>query len=82
MEALALIIIVGLGVTMVAGVATVLTIKNLIKIAGPNEVLIFSGRGGFRSIKGGRGYRWPLIETVDRIDLTRLQRCRPCSGVI
>ncbi len=72
MEALALIIIVGLGVTMVAGVATVLTIKNLIKIAGPNEVLIFSGRGGFRSIKGGRGYRWPLIETVDRIDLTNM----------
>jgi flotillin len=35
-------------------------------------VLIFSGRGGYRSIKGGRGYRWPLIETVDRIDLTNM----------
>lgn len=72
MEAFFLIAIVVIGVVLFASTTVVLTVKNLIKIAGPNEVLIFSGRGGYRSIKGGRGYRWPLIEAVDRIDLTNM----------
>lgn len=47
-------------------------------ICQPNEVLIFSGRRrtttdgrqiGYRVIKGGRGFRVPLLERVDRLDL-------------
>jgi flotillin len=47
----------------------------------PNEVLIFTGRRrrvgpdrvvGYRVIKGGMGWRWPLIERVDRMDLTNM----------
>ncbi|MEQ1566503.1 MAG: SPFH domain-containing protein [Myxococcota bacterium] len=53
---------------------------NLLHICEPNEVLIFSGRRrattngpvGYRVIKGGRGWRVPLIERVDRLDLTNM----------
>ncbi len=47
-------------------------------ICQPNEVIIFSGRKrrtsdgrdvGYRVIKGGRAFRIPLLEKVDRLDL-------------
>lgn len=69
------------GVSVMAFMAALAVARNLIHICGPNEVLVFSGgkstdsRGrprGFRIIKGGRGFRIPLIETVDRIDLTNM----------
>ena len=55
-------------------------LKNLIYVCGPNEVLIFSGTTtptpngtrGYRVIRGGRGMRWPLLETVDNLDLTNM----------
>lgn len=57
-------------------VAAVGLAKNLLHICEPNEVLIFSGglasEEGYRVIKGGRGWRIPLIEKVDRIDLTNM----------
>lgn len=52
-----------------------------LKICQPNEVLIFSGRKrllpdgsavGYRVIQGGRGFRIPIIEQVDRLDLTTI----------
>jgi flotillin len=69
--------VVGVG----AGVAAVGLAGNLLYICEPNEVLIFSGRRrqdaagqlqGYRIIKGGRGWRVPLFETVDRLDLTNM----------
>ena len=54
-------------------------IKQFLYICRPNEVLIFSGRKrtladgstvGFRPIFGGRAWRIPLLERVDRIDMT------------
>lgn len=55
-------------------------IKGLIYICAPNECLIFSGSRrmdsgrsyGYRLIKGGRGVRVPLMERVDRMDLTNM----------
>lgn len=57
-------------------------IRNLLYLCGPNEVLIFSGAMrrvegmsrpvGFRLVKGGRGYRVPLVERVDTLDLTNM----------
>jgi len=74
-----------LGIVLLVGVislfSAVLVAKNLIYICGPNEVLVFSGgthKGpggrprGYRVIKGGRGLRIPLFETVDRVDLTNM----------
>ncbi len=58
----------------------VLVFRNLLYICGPNEVLIFSGGArvvegrdlGYRVIKGGSSIRRPLIETVDKLDLTNM----------
>ena len=63
-------------VLFLMGTAGVLVAKNLIYVCGPNEVLIFSGgkhrTRGYRVIKGGRGMRIPLLETVDRLDLSNM----------
>lgn len=56
------------------------TIKHLLYICAPNEVLIFSGTRrqsgnrtvGYKIIKGGRAVRKPLFEVVDRMDLTNM----------
>jgi flotillin len=53
---------------------------NLLYICEPNEVLIFSGRRrkvsgkevGYRYVRGGRAWRTPLVEKVDRLDLTNM----------
>ncbi|MCC6624180.1 MAG: flotillin family protein [Deltaproteobacteria bacterium] len=56
-------------------------VKSFLKIGRPNELLIFSGRKhklpgeggaevGWRYIAGGRAIRWPIIERVDRMDIT------------
>jgi len=57
-------------------------ITRIIYICAPNEVLIFSGGHrkiagedrvvGYRVVQGGRGIRIPLIEIVDRMDLTNM----------
>ena len=56
-------------------------IKNMLYICEPNEVLIFSGKRrrlstgqtvGYRIIKGGRTLRIPLLEKVDRMNLTNM----------
>lgn len=67
-------------VAVVAILAIGATLKNLIHICAPNEVLIFSGKRqrvgdrmvGYRLVKGGRGTRIPLLEKVDRLDLTNM----------
>lgn len=52
--------------------------KAFLKICAPNEMLIFSGRTrelpdgtiiGYRIIKGGRTFQFPIIETVRRMSL-------------
>lgn len=75
------------GVIIIAGVliAAIMTVIGIVranlKICQPNEVLIFSGRTrmltdgssvGYRVIRGGRGFRIPIIEKVDRLDLTTI----------
>ncbi len=68
------------GVVAVALVLGLLTINRLICICAPNEVLIFSGgsrrvgkkRLGYHLVIGGRKMRIPLLERVDRMDLTNM----------
>jgi flotillin len=67
---------------VVAGIGLLLLIliyKSLVRIARPNELLIFSGRKhetsdgrsvGYRVVPGGRGVRIPLVETVSRMDVS------------
>lgn len=75
MEAFGIMAFLGL----VAVGAIYLSIKNLLIIAQPSEVVIFSGpaqragaRVGYRHIRGGRRVRYPLLEKVDRLDLTNM----------
>lgn len=57
-----------------------LSLKSLLYVCQPNEVLIFSGKKnrigsrvvGYRTIKGGNGFRMPFIERVDQLDLTNM----------
>jgi flotillin len=70
---------------LVAGLALVaifllkFIVQKFMYICRPNEVLIFSGRKysipgqgsvGFRVVTGGRAFRLPVVERVDRMDIT------------
>jgi flotillin len=79
MSPLAITII--LAVVLAAGVFLLFTVINNISVCPPSEVLIFSGRSrrladgrtvGYRVVRGGRAMRIPLIETVDRMQLTNM----------
>ncbi|MBA2319705.1 MAG: flotillin family protein [Deltaproteobacteria bacterium] len=83
MEPVTLILVLGVvaAVTVVALFAAGSVAKNLLYICEPNEVLIFSGLRrkteggalrGYRVIRGGRAWRVPLLERVDRMDLTNM----------
>lgn len=73
-------ILVILVVALLAVGSTVLVVKNLIYICQPNEVLVFSGARrnvggrsvGYSLVQGGRRIRIPLLERVDRLDLTNM----------
>jgi flotillin len=72
------------GGTAIVGALLLIAIilKRMIYICPPNAVLIFSGAHrrldtdervvGYRVVQGGRGIRIPLIEVVDRMDLTNM----------
>jgi flotillin len=56
-------------------------VKANLEICHPNEILVFSGRKrrltdgteiGYRIIKGGRGLKIPIIESVSRMSLTTI----------
>lgn len=68
-------------VIIAAIMAIIGIIRANLKICQPNEVLIFSGRQrrltdgtlvGYRVIQGGRGFRIPLLEKVDRLRLNTI----------
>ena len=75
-----ILLLVGGLILAIGLVSIVLVVRNILYVGQPNEVLIFSGRRrnaagrtlGYRIIKGGRAIRFPIIETVDRMDLTNM----------
>lgn len=85
MSALAVTIV--FAALVAAGVFLLVTIIRNLEVCPPSEVLIFSGRVrklpvaggphdrtevGFRVVRGGRAMRIPLIEKVDRMQLTNM----------
>jgi flotillin len=58
--------------------ALTLVVRSLLFVAEPNEALIFAGARrlvdgkslGFRVVRGGRSLRVPLLERVERLDLS------------
>lgn len=71
-----------LGVLALAALVVVgglfLVIKRLLFVSTPNEALVFSGATrrlgdrtvGYRFVRGGRSLRKPLVERVERMDLS------------
>src|SRR5882672_3682944 len=68
---------------VIAGIVVLLLLiimyRYLLRICRPNEILIFSGSKhvaddgrtvGYRVVFGGRGMRVPVVETVDRMDVS------------
>ncbi len=69
------------GVIVVALFTIFGIIKSNLHLCQPNEALIFSGRKrtledgtpvGYRIVQGGRGFKIPLVERVDRIQLNTI----------
>ncbi len=69
------------GILILAFLTVLGIVKANLKICQPNEVLIFSGRRraltdgsslGYRVIRGGRGFRIPILEEVDRLSLNTI----------
>ncbi len=67
------------GATLAGLLALVAFLKSFLIIGKPNELLVFSGRRyrlpsgetvGSRAVRGGRSIRLPIIEKVDRMDMT------------
>ena len=72
-------IVVGLGALAV--LLLVVFFKANIVLCQPNELLVVAGRKrklgdgsmvGYRLIRGGRGFKIPLVESVARLSLTSL----------
>ena len=81
---------------IIAALALIVFIKTNIVLCQPNELVVLAGKQrklddgtsiGYRVLRGGRGFKWPMLESVARlslntipIDLT-LSRAM-CSGMI
>ncbi len=72
-------VIAGVGAALAVLLFLMIVYRYLLRICRPNEILIFSGRKhttsdgrtvGYRVVFGGRGVRMPVVETVDRMDVS------------
>ncbi|MEE8234472.1 MAG: SPFH domain-containing protein [Gammaproteobacteria bacterium] len=80
-----------IGILILIGIIVLAFIKANLHICPPNEVLILSGRKrkladgtevGYRIIKGGRGFRMPIVEIVHRMSLTTIPITIDISGAL
>lgn len=74
-------IVLAIVVTVLIAVGFIVyTLKNLVFVATPNQVLVLSGRNrragnktvGYRAVRGGRAIRVPLLEQVYWMDLSNI----------
>jgi len=64
---------IALALGAVAIFAIIVFIRVHVVVCAPNEAVIFSGgRRGMRILRGGRGFRRPLVESVHRISLNTI----------
>ena len=72
-----------LGISLGLGIWGILLliifIKSNMVLCQPNELVVIAGRQrkqkdgtvrGYRTIRGGRGFKWPLVESIARLPLT------------
>ena len=69
------------GGTILGILVLVWLLKSFILVCPPNHVLILSGRKrqtsdgrqvGFRVVKGGWAFRWPILETAEWLEMTNI----------
>ncbi|MGE0706563.1 MAG: flotillin family protein [Planctomycetota bacterium] len=72
---------ISVGLGSLAFLLLIIFVKSNMVICQPNEVVILSGRKfrqsdgsyrGYRVIHGGRGFKWPFVESVARISLNNV----------
>jgi flotillin len=87
---------IGIGVASLLVLLLIIFFKSNIVLCQPSELVILAGRKrklpdgtvmGYRVIRGGRGFKWPFLETVARLPLTTLPveifvDKAMCSGMI
>ena len=70
-----------IGIAVIAALIILAFVKANLRICHPNEILVFSGKKrklkdgtvvGYRVIKGGRGLKIPIVESVTRMPLTTI----------
>ncbi len=76
-----MIYILAIAITLVVvSIFLLYTLKNLLYVATPNQVLVLAGSRhqldkkeiGYRAVRGGRAVRVPLLETVAWMDLSNI----------
>src|SRR5690606_11969950 len=77
MEEIVFVLSASVGV-IIALLVLLALLKSFLFVCRPNEILIFSGRrhrlpdgstSGYKILHGGRGFRVPFLERVDRLDM-------------
>lgn len=80
-----------IGIAVILGLIFLAFIKANLRICHPNEILVFSGRKrrlkdgtevGYRVVKGGRGLKIPIIESVTQLPLTIIPIELDLSGAL
>lgn len=80
-----------IGIAVILGLIFLAFIKANLRICHPNEILVFSGRKrrlkdgtevGYRVVKGGRGLKIPIIESVTQLPLTIIPIELELSGAL
>ena len=72
-------IVIFLGI--IAVLAIIIFIKTNIVLCQPNELVVLAGKQrtlkdgsqiGYRVIRGGRGFKWPMLESAARLSLNTI----------
>jgi len=67
------------GILLVVILVAALYARFYIKVP-PDQVAVFTGRGGFRLVRGGASFRLPVIERVDYMSLAPFETSLPIKG--
>jgi flotillin len=67
------------GIVLAVILVAALYARFYIKVP-PDQVAVFTGRGGFRVVRGGASFRLPVIERVDYMSLAPFETTLPIKG--
>jgi flotillin len=67
------------GIVLAVILVAALYARFYIKVP-PDQVAVFTGRGGFRLVRGGASFRVPVIERVDYMSLAPFETSLPIKG--